>query len=1438
MGFKPKEALKFGARYSRPGRERRPRLRAVRARCSKARGFPFETVKLPRITATEPADAAKGVQPDRNVRVAFASPMDPASFVTGTVTVLPKPTQVMTYYNEYDGALFIDFAKQPTTDYTVTISGKLADPYGNTLGKDTTFKFRTGDLDPLLQLNNNQQFGTYSAYTNTQAAVTYRNVPEVRFSLYKVPPEDLVRLSGRQYWEAWDKYRPGQDALVNEWTRKTTAERNKTGYLREPLLDKQGQPLPEGVYYLTLGGANTLNSRPPRQLIVRTDANITLKASGSEALAWVTDLKSGQPLAGVPVRFTDGTNDVAAKTGADGVASAKLTAGRKPWDGFIAIAGTAGEDGPFSVASTNWADGIGAWEFGLPGGAEAQPYVGYVYTDRPIYRPGQTVYWKSIIRRDNDANYTLPAPGQPVTVTINDNEGNVVLQRRQVLNPLGATDGSLDLGADAGTGYYYVNVRLNEETGFGIGFQVAEYRKPEYEVSAKTDKPEYAQGDQVQVTVQSNYFFGGPVKNAKVNWVLTSSDAPFNYTGEGWYSFADFDWWETNRFYPYGGMISQGTATTDSTGKATFTVPADISKFKGSQRFNFDVTIQDLNNQAVSTQATAVVHKGEFYVGLAPRSYVQQAGQPSQIDVLVVDPQSDPVANQSVDLTVSQVEWLSVREKLEDGNYYWVTRPKETGVLTKTVTTGADGTAILTWTPTQPSEYKIAATARDTKGNTIRSAAYVWVAGEDYVAWRQENNDRIKLVVDKDEYEVGDTAEVLIPSPYQVSPGSEPVKALVTVERGNVLEHQVIDLTTNSRVLELPITDNFVPNAYVSVVIVKGIDETSPAPSFKAGLAQLKVSTKERQLSVIVTPRTPAMAAVPVTGTAQITKTLQVMPRSTLTWDVQTLDADGKGVPADVSLALVDKAVLTLASDQAGKILDRFYSQRSLGVQTGMTLVLNIDRLVAQLAADGKGGGGGGDGGGGLSVRTEFPDIAYWRASVQTDANGKGSVQLTLPDNLTTWVMDARAATENTLVGQSSTEIVATKDLLVRPVLPRFFTAGDKAEIGAVIHNTTNRDMEVAYSAGGQGLRFGGQTSGTATIPAGGTYKATWPVETVVDAQEVIVDIKAEAPLARLSDAVEITLPIQRYTTPEVVGTAGHVETGEDVLELIRVPGNVDPTRGELLVNVEPSLAAGMLGGLTYLEHYPYECVEQTLSRFLPNVITFDALKVLGIQRPDLDAKLPQQVGVGLQRLYAKQHIDGGWGWWENDKSNAAIERVRRLRPRQGPAGRLHGGRAGAGKRHRVPQAHAQGARRPERIGAQSAGVHALCARGSRRQGAQPAGRAVRREGPPGPVRQGVPGAGAQPRRRRSRTRPHQDPAGRSQRQRDHDGHLGPLGRGRARLLEHEHGHPVDRNRDRRVRQAGSEERLAPQCGALADERARTRTAGTRRRKTRGLSSR
>jgi uncharacterized protein YfaS (alpha-2-macroglobulin family) len=1249
LGFWPDKPWAFGTRYSASLEQgARPANGSATAHLNGVTGYDFTTVSTPKIISTQPPQNSQAADPMGSVVFRFASPINPATLVTGTWTILPKPTQVMTGYNDYQNEFYLLFMKEPAAAYTITLSGKIADPYGNTLGKDYVLHFTTRNYDPLLQLNAPGNVGTFNAYTNTQAFVTYRNQPAITFDLYKVPVETFIRLTGNASYDAWRTFRPNEDQLLRQWSVQTKAKPNETGFLRIDLANQAGQQLSPGMYYLTMTGSAPMPNDPNagRELLARTDLNLTLKSNQTGALAWVTDLKSGLPVPGITVRFTDGAKlDASAQTDKDGIATVTFGTPRHQWDPLAAIA--TGENGEFGVASNNWEDGIAAWNFNLPSGT-SPAYNGYIYTDRPLYRPGQTVYWKTIIRRDNDALYALPAPGQAVTVTIRDDQGNELTKQSLTLDPLGTLNGQFALSLNASLGFYSIAVDVpptapgltGDQLGWSTGFQVAEYRKPEYEISATTDKPEYTQGQMVNVTAQANYFFGGAVKNAKVRWVLTSADYAFQWSGKGNYSFTDWDWYNPNTM-SFGGPLGQGTGTTDANGRFTFSVPADIAKFTQSQRFTFDITVEDINNQSVSTQATAIVHKGLFYIGLHPQSYVATVGDQTGVDVLTVDTQGNPAPSTPLTLTVNQVEWYSVREQMEDGRYYWTTKARETPVFTKTLTTNAQGTATLLWTPEQGGEYKVKGTAIDRAGNVIRSAAYIWVSGKQYVNWRQDNNDRLQLVADKDSYQVGDTAQLLIASPYQT-----PVKALLTIERDHIFTHQVIEIAGNSQTLKVPIEAAYAPDVFVSLMLVKGMDKTSPAPSFKVGLAQLKVSVADKALQVLVTPQTVPQGA---------TRPGFFGPRDTITWTVKTLDAAGKPVAAQVSLALVDKALLSMTSDQSGTLLDRFYAQRPLGVRTASTLVVNVDRVTAQLSQGGKGGGGGGcdNCGPGGSVRSQFADLAYWTAALETGVDGTKTVSMTLPDNLTTWTMDARAVTANTLVGQATTDITATKDLLISPVLPRFFVEGDQAEISAVIHNNTKNALDVTVNLHASGLKLPAETQSQVSVAAGSTYKAAWPVTVPPNTQQITVTMSAAG--GSLSDAVQITLPVYRYTTPQVTGTAGQVAQGETRLELVRLPADADPTRGQLDVNLEPSLAAGMTGGLTYLEHFPYECVEQTVSRFLPNVMTYEALKKLGISRPDLEAKLPQQVSVGLQRIYNGQHLDGGWGWWQTDESNAAV---------------------------------------------------------------------------------------------------------------------------------------------------------------------------------------
>ncbi|MBX0331152.1 alpha-2-macroglobulin, partial [Oscillochloris sp. ZM17-4] len=377
----------------------------------------------------------------------------------------------------------------------------------------------------------------------------------------------------------------------------------------------------------------------------------------------------------------------------------------------------------------------------------------------------------------------------------------------------------------------------------------------------------------------------------------------------------------------------------------------------------------------------------------------------------------------------------------------------------------------------------------------------------------------------------------------------------------------------------------------------------------------------------------------------------QVGPRDTVSYTVTTKDYSGKGVPAEVSLALVDKAVLTLAADPNPSLRQAFYERRPLGVFTAQSIIALGERVEAVLSGDAKGGGGG------LSapalVRRDFPDTAYWNAGLVTGADGTATVSVTLPDSLTTWRLTARGVTQDTLVGQESSDVVATRPLLVRATFPRFLTDGDQPTLQAVVQNSTGSPIDASVTLGLSGADGGNgpislqdSAAQQVSVPANGQALVRWKA-TVAGAGDVTVRLSVSG--GDMQDALEMTLPVQRYETPEVAASAGQVI--DTTVETIRPPTG-DPARGELTLELAPSLAAGLQGGLSYLESYPYAGTEQTVSALLPNAVSYRLYAQLGLDRPGLKASLEASLSQGLQRLYALQQLDGGWGWWASDESD------------------------------------------------------------------------------------------------------------------------------------------------------------------------------------------
>lgn len=1199
----------------------------------------FTVVSQPGIRSTDPSDGST-TSPFNGLRISFASPMAEKT-LKPNITISPEAEITYDYYSDYDFSYYLSFNLKPSTDYVITLGSDMADLYGVKIGATTTINFRTTPYDPIFQFNTRGDVGVYRADVSTSLYVTYRNLNRLGFQLYRLTLADFARWTGPNGYEFQQSYQPTDP--LRDWAVNVEEFPNENAFVKVDLTE-DGSALAPGIYMLK-GQALDLPQDDYRgtHILVVSKYNLSLKVTFGEALVWATDQVTGQPVGGLGISIRDqGFTAVASGlTDANGLYRAKLPDTLPDlWTNIYALTNEGAE---FVIASSGWSSGIDAYEFNLK--ANYYPPTGtvYLYTDRPVYRPGQAVSFKGIARTEKDARFALPDL-KNIGVTITNDQGEEVYRQTIPLDEFGTFSGTFSLAEAASPGYYSLNVEADAAGNFQsyLGFLVAEYRKPEFLVKVTTDKPEVVQGTTIKATIESNFYFGGAVSNAAVSWTLLTANSFFQYNGRGYYDFSDFDYTSgagTPDYGAFGEVIASGTGQTDAQGKLKLDIPADIGKRTTAQLFTLEATITDLNGPQVSGRTEIKVHPGDFYLGIGPDEFVGRVGKESNFNIVSVDWPGEPSPNRPVAVTFYEHAWKCAQEEDEFGNQIWGCAAQDTEVAQDSVTTDQAGQAVTGFTPQKGGTYKVVASTKDSGGREIRSAAYIWVGSSEFIAWRQANNNRLNLVPDRKLYRPGDTAAILIPSPFQGA-----AKALVTVERGGFYQVEVLDLTSNSTVYQLPITPDYAPDVYVSVIIIKGVDATNPAPAFRMGLAHLKVSAEQQQITVTLTPD----------------KT-KVGPRDTVKYTVTASDYAGQPVQAEFSLALTDLAALSLAAPNSGPIVESFYGERGLSVRTAMGLTLSVDQLNVETAVQ-KGGGGGGAEEGFLEVRGDFRDTAYWNATVVTDANGEATVDIKLPDNLTTWRLDARGVSKDTRVGQSIVDLVATKEVLIRPLTPRFFVVGDQAQLAAVVNNNTNAAVSVEVTLSGTGFTLADSTPArqTITVPANNRARVEW---TATLADLPFADLTFSAVGGGFSDASKPPLgtppdqliPILKYAAPETVGTAGELEGPATLTELIALPKRYDVSQGELNVEINPSLAAGMISGLDYLENYPDEGTEQTLSRFLPNVLTYRALKNLGVNDPALEQRLTALVGAGTQKLYAQQHADGGWGWWGTDESNPFI---------------------------------------------------------------------------------------------------------------------------------------------------------------------------------------
>ena len=594
--------------------------------------------------------------------------------------------------------------------------------------------------------------------------------------------------------------------------------------------------------------------------------------------------------------------------------------------------------------------------------------------------------------------------------------------------------------------------------------------------------------------------------------------------------------------------------------------------------------------------------------------------------LVALTPEGAYVPDTDIAVTVQHVQWISTRRAEGSGFYTWDTEEKVTDVGTWHAKSGRE--PVMLPLPLKEGGYfKLRAEAKDAEGRLAVAETEFYALGPGYTAWTRYDHNRIDLVPERKSYAPGESARIMIKSPW------EQATALVTTEREGVRTHKRFALTSSQQSISVPITDADIPNVFVSVLLVKGRskdatpdDGSDPGkPSFRLGYVELKVEDASKRLTV----------------TAKADKD-EFRPANKARVAVAVKDFAGKPAQSEVTLWAVDYGVLSLTAFQTPDVLKSVYVEKALQVITTDSRQRIVSRRVLTPKGGDEGGGGGEEPGAG-TVRKDFRVLAFWVGSVVTDANGQASVDVTLPESLTTYRIMAVAADKASRFGSADSEIRVNKPLTMKPAFPRFLTRGDKASFGAVVTSQlkTNGSATVTIKSLDPAiLEIAGETKRAAALAAGGA------VEVKFDAVAKAIGkarIQMTARMGGESDAFEDVIPVEVLVSPETVAAYG--DTTAEAREKVTLPAGVVAGFGGLSLELASTAMVGLGEGARYLIEYPYGCAEQRSSRALALLLAADLGDAFAL--PDIDAKDARTISQAqITQLEQFQCPGGGFAYW------------------------------------------------------------------------------------------------------------------------------------------------------------------------------------------------
>lgn len=1153
------------------------------------------------------------------------------------------------------------------TEYTISIAGELTDTFGQKLPEPFSMSFTTGNARPRLSV----ETGIYALEPQSAGyPVWTRNVQSFDVECAAVPKNKVVSLLTSELdYDPW--YDASSDQAL-DWAKIGLKKRDKNVTIDKPkdkwnltnlvMHEVCGSARQRGLFLAELDSNDVeldedypWRYRPHRRILANvTDLGILLKAGTASGLIWVSQISDGKPVAGADVTIyspqgklvhrgkTDqsgilrlpGTSQLLRQPGADDKDKLEEEVYEEEYSSYrsqrlIAIV-ERGED--MAVVDGNWANGIQTWNFGVREdrlGGETR-IRGFIQSDRGIYRPGETVYFKGLVREIAVGKAPAVPRGARVKINVEDSRGQNVFSDEVRLTEFGGFAFDLPLTTEASLGDYYVTAAIKDQT-FRERFSVEEFRKVSFEVDLKGTERHGRLGDKLGFDVRASYLFGAPVTSAGVEWNVQRrphslffpaySQYEFgDYAARGWYSYEYYDSYDSDYYASY---VSDGTGTTDARGRFHFSVRDSTTSFDGPQDYLVGVSVTDETDQVVGKRVVVTAHRSDFYLGLHTQEFVQAVDMPFAVNVVALSPEGDRVATRATLKFIREGYTCTY-----SGGYrsYESCTSKHELELERAIDIPATGTGTERIMPKKPGEYIVRVEATDSRGNQVVSSGYVWVIGKGEAFWSGDESARMSLIASKDAYKPGETARLVPRSNLRNA------TALVTIERNGIMDAFVKTLASGSEGIEIPLTDVHAPNVFASVALVTGRSGEGDRnrPRFQMGITELKVSPDGKKLELqITTEKDSYEPGEPVKGVVRVT-------------------SGGQPVKAEVSVSVADEGVLQLIGYKTPDPMNAFYASWGLGVDASANWN-RIARLNDPAAGDPDMGGDSGPSDEGERVRSNFVSSAFWAPTLVTNEAGEVAFAFTAPDNLTAFRTMAVAADAGSRFGSGEHRITIKKPLMAKPVLPRFLNAGDKATVGVVVHNYTGQAGKATVRATAQGVALDKGTQ-EVQIDKDGFARVSFPAR-VGKAREATFEFAVE--MGGFRDALKLTIPVERPLIIDhtIVASGLGGQNGKETLSIpVSWDASLVASHSVLSVTVDRTGLSDLEPSLRYLIEYPYGCLEQTLSRFIPLTKVQDLAESLSMKELE-GPKLTAFIRAGVAKVAKHQHEDGHFSLWPSGQT-------------------------------------------------------------------------------------------------------------------------------------------------------------------------------------------